>query len=392
MSDAMEVLLLSFLTIVVQKEFGVGPHEGSLVTSVVFIGAMIGTLTLGHLGDKYGRKPIFLVGAIIISVSGLLSAAAQNYWTMVALRFGVGIGLGGIVIPFDTLTEFIPSADRGEHLIAAVGHARPCPSIFVLLCLLTMAVANFFSHGNKGHYIPRFGLFWAVGTMSVPLLAYLGLQQENSWRLFVLLCSFPCLLSTILAVFWVPESPRWLIHHGKPEKALEILRQGAIMNGKDPKKTFPDGIQFVSDPNEEDHLHSIFCLLKKEWIRLTLCIWGVWFGKSFMYWGTIQVITLAFSRTNPESGDVSYDFDYGAILASSMAELVGVSIVIFSVDRAGRKASQSAAYMLGGGLVFGFCWTAGTVGNVEKERTLLILLAFFSRMSVMGRSDKIGMF
>ena len=115
-SDAMEVLLLSFLAVVVQFEFDVSPQKGSLVTSIVFIGAMVGTIILGPLGDKLGRKPMFLVASSIISLAGLLTATAQNYWTMVALRFFVGFGLGGIVIPYDTLSEFLPAVDRGESM------------------------------------------------------------------------------------------------------------------------------------------------------------------------------------------------------------------------------------------------------------------------------------
>ena len=165
-SDSMEVLLLSFLAVVVQNEFpNIGPHHGSLLTSVVFLGAMIGTLVLGSLGDRLGRKPVFLLACLIIAVSGIFTAAAQNYWTMLVLRFGVGVGLGGIVIPYDTLSEFLPSAHRGNYMM-------------------------------------RLGFFWTIGTMAVPALAYLGLQQEDSWRLFVLLCSVPCLLSTVFAYLW----------------------------------------------------------------------------------------------------------------------------------------------------------------------------------------------
>lgn len=109
----MEVVLLSFLAQVVQTEFGVGTIEASLTTSIVFIGAFVGTLTLGPLGDKIGRKPMFLTAASVIAGSGFASAASPNYWTLVFFRFGVGIGLGGIVIPYDAMAEFMPATERG---------------------------------------------------------------------------------------------------------------------------------------------------------------------------------------------------------------------------------------------------------------------------------------
>jgi MFS family permease len=77
---------------------------------------MIGTLILGRLGDRMGRKPVFLVSASIVSVAGLLTAASQSYWMLLSFRFWVGFGLGGVVIPFDTLTEIMPAKQRGKCL------------------------------------------------------------------------------------------------------------------------------------------------------------------------------------------------------------------------------------------------------------------------------------
>jgi MFS family permease len=418
-ADAMEVLLLSFLGVVVQQEFDLGPHYGSLLTSIVFLGAMMGTLLLGAWGDRLGRKPTFLLACAIIATSGLLTAAAQNYWQMLLLRFGVGFGLGGIVIVYDSMSEFLPSDHRGTHMM-------------------------------------RLGYFWTIGTMGVPLMAYLGLQQENSWRIFVLLCSIPCLLSSLFAFLWgefvtvtqtlffmdshqpttlsyylptlstVPESPRWLVSQGKADKALEILRHGALLNGKDPAELFPEGIHFIRDPlEEEDQVHSISHLFENEWRKLTLFLWAVWIGKSFMYWyvrtknvqkcrmdsffinelshsliavrfhprGTVQIITLVFTG-EPDSqslgeGSSSYTFDYAAIFLSSTAELVGVTITMLLIDRTGRVATQSVLYVVGGLMVFGMCWLAGTSNNptgsfAGENRVPLIVLAFFARMCVMG--------
>ena len=75
---------------------------------------MCGTLVLGRLGDLIGRKPMFIVSATIISVSGLLTALSQAYWMMLLFRFGVGVGLGGVVIPYDTLAEFLPNNERSK--------------------------------------------------------------------------------------------------------------------------------------------------------------------------------------------------------------------------------------------------------------------------------------
>ena len=115
-ADAMEILLLSFLAVVVQHEFGVGPELGAVLTSSVFVGAMLGTVVLGRMGDSIGRKPMFVISATIIAVSGLVTALSQTFWMMLIFRFGLGVGLGGVVIPYDTLAEFLPNKDRSKWL------------------------------------------------------------------------------------------------------------------------------------------------------------------------------------------------------------------------------------------------------------------------------------
>ena len=108
-ADSMEVLLLSFLAVVVQAEWDLTPQETSSITSAVFLGAMCGTLLLGPLGDKFGRKPVFVASAAIIPVFGLLTAAAANLWQLILIRFLVGVGVGGLVVPFDSVAEFVPT-------------------------------------------------------------------------------------------------------------------------------------------------------------------------------------------------------------------------------------------------------------------------------------------
>jgi hypothetical protein len=94
-SDSMEVLLLSFLAVVLQAEWGLTDGQTDAITSSVFVGAMLGTLTLGPLGDKLGRKPVFTATAAIISLFGFLTAAATNYPALLMIRFLVGFGVGG---------------------------------------------------------------------------------------------------------------------------------------------------------------------------------------------------------------------------------------------------------------------------------------------------------
>ena len=80
------------------------------------LGAFLGTLVLGPLGDTLGRKPLFVFSTAVISICGMLTAISTNYIIMMVFQFGVGFGLGGVVIPFDAIAEFIPNEQRGARL------------------------------------------------------------------------------------------------------------------------------------------------------------------------------------------------------------------------------------------------------------------------------------
>ena len=117
MADAMEVLLLSFLSTVLKHEWNLSEGEVDSIVAVVFAGALLGTLLLGRAGDVFGRKPVFAVTAFVIAIAGVVTAFCQNYEQLLFARFWVGFGVGGLIVPFDMLGEFLPSAARGKNLL-----------------------------------------------------------------------------------------------------------------------------------------------------------------------------------------------------------------------------------------------------------------------------------
>jgi MFS family permease len=353
-ADSMEILLLSFLTVVLRAEWNLTETQTNSITSSVFIGALAGTLILGPLGDRIGRKPVFTVTAAIICVFGLWTAATNQFETLLACRFMVGFGVGGLTVPFDTLAEFVPTSHRGTNLL-------------------------FIEY------------FWTAGTMLVPVAAYVSLgndtiedgKQDNSWRVFVILCAIPSLISTILGLIYVPESPRWLLAQGRHDEAVSILRTAAICNGKNPDLLFPVGTQVIDEEDEGDS--NCFDLLSPKWRKITLTLWGTWAGFAFVYYGTIIAITLIFDGSEQTSvdSDQIYSFDYGAIFTSASAELAGTTLIILLVDRVGRIPSQSASYLLGGISVFCLCILAS---QDNPHRGQLILTSFLARMFFMSAS------
>lgn len=418
MADAMEILLLSFLAVILRGQWGLSEGQVDSLVSVVFAGAMIGTIVLSPLGDRWGRKPVLLITACTISFFGSYTAFCTSYTQVLSARFLVGFGVGGLTVPYDALGEFMPSSYRGPNMLST-------------------------------------SFFWTCGSLSVPLFAWLTLgnsgdvgSNDGSWRAFVTLCALPCIVSTVLGIFLVPESPRWLLANKKHEKALEILRQAAAKNGKDPFMTFPkvtrlvdentdvvdSSISIESDGNEDtqqrDKIRSDvderqndytnvshtnngcwYLCSNPRWRKMSLLVGGQWYGQAFMYYGAIMSVSIVFSNVSSKSVDDaatddvhdkdgsnggSFDFDYGAIFITSSAETVGLIIAILMVDRFGRVRTQIWTYVSGGLciLIMGFLdfYDKGDImdenePHQQEERRHLIFFSFCSRMFIMAATS-----
>lgn len=336
-ADAMEVLLLSFLAVAVQKEWELNDAQAATITSVVFAGALLGTLTLGRLGDNIGRRPVVILTAVLITVFGVGTAFTTSYQTLLLTRFIVGFGVGGLTVPFDVLAEFLPTSHRGKNLLAIE-------------------------------------YFWTAGTLLVPTLAYFTIGKTpamSNWRLFCILCALPCLVSTLLAICWVPESPRWLCTVGRQDQAMVILRKAAKVNGQE--WTCPMQLK-----EENAELTGQLCSKKYRW--LTCQLWMVWCGYAIMYYGTLMTVTLVFQDVRND-GD-GYSFDYGAIFASCSAEFFGTTLVILTIDSIGRIPSQVTTFLLGGISVCLLCFAQ----SLLVPRIVLIVFAFLARLFIMAAS------
>eukprot|EP00977_Amphora_coffeiformis_P005930 scaffold1267_cov171-Amphora_coffeaeformis.AAC.6 len=355
----MEMLLFSFLAVVLKADWHLTEHEADTISSAVFVGGLLGNLILGPLGDCIGRKPVFVLTAVILCVFGLATAAATSYFGLWVCRLAVGFGVGGLAVPFDALAEFMPTHQRGTNLL------------FVQY-------------------------FWTVGTVLVPTVAYVCLPSGSSssggttssaddgssgWRLFCAVCAVPCLLTLCVGVYFVPESPRWLLLQGRHDEALDIIRTAALQNGKSPQALFPTGLTLVhSDSENEDG--SFWDLFSPKWLKTTLLLWGVWACQYFIYFGAIMAITLVFAEDPSTDGTNDGPiFDYGPIFVSGLAETAGTSVVIFLIDRMGRIPSQTASYLLGGTSVFALCALAA---QDSPPRMSMMVAAFLARLSFMS--------
>ncbi|TVT99746.1 hypothetical protein EJB05_54871, partial [Eragrostis curvula] len=117
-AEAMEIMLQSFVGPSVKAEFGVSAEEEGLVTSVVFVGMLLGAWVGGLGSDRFGRRLGFLFTTLVTGIAGFLCAFTPNYASLIALRFVVGLGLGASHVLPTWFLEFVPAETRGSWMAA----------------------------------------------------------------------------------------------------------------------------------------------------------------------------------------------------------------------------------------------------------------------------------
>lgn len=169
------------------------------------VGSIVGVLFAGILSDKFGRKLTMIISASLFSVSALGWAVCADFTQLVLYRIigGVGVGVVSIVSPL-YISEVAVAQYRGR-----------------LVSLYQLAVTI----GFLGAYLVNYQLLtWSEsGVLSgAPLLDKIFISEV--WRGMLGMETIPALMFFII-IFFIPESPRWLIVRGQENRAMNILER-----------------------------------------------------------------------------------------------------------------------------------------------------------------------
>lgn len=118
MFDAMEILILSYILAYLGSQLGWGPAERSIVILANNLGLLIGATMFGYLADLYGRKKIFIATLLIYSLMAPLQGFIRNYYELAAVRFIMGLGLGGeLPVGSTMVSELSKPWERGRNVV-----------------------------------------------------------------------------------------------------------------------------------------------------------------------------------------------------------------------------------------------------------------------------------
>ncbi|KAB2641200.1 MAG: sugar porter family MFS transporter [Verrucomicrobia bacterium] len=276
--------------------------------SSALIGALVGTLFAGILSDRFGRKPLLLVSGLLFVVTSIGTGLAPSFLFFVVNRLlgGVAIGIASNLSPL-YIAEIAPAGMRGR---------------LVSVNQLTIAIGVMLAQIVN----------WLIAQPTPPgmAIAQIPLDCWNvqiAWRWMFGVTAVPAAIF-FAAMFFVPESPRWLAKKGRSEKSLEVLekiggRAYAARSVRDIEATLVDEIDKV-DLRE---------LLTPKMLKILLL--GVVLAV-FQQWCGINIIFQYGSRIFADAGYAMSGILF-SIVITGVVGVVMTFVAIATVDRWGRR-------------------------------------------------------
>ncbi|CAH0714415.1 unnamed protein product, partial [Brenthis ino] len=340
MADSMEMTILSILSPALHCEWNISKYQQALTTTVVFMGMMLSSTFWGNLSDRYGRKTALSMCGVLLFYYGLLSAIAPNFLWLLFLRGLVGFAIGCVPQSVTLYAEFLPTKQRAKCVVLLDCFWALGACLEVALALVVM---------------PTLGVHWLLALSTIPLL------------IFALICP------------WLPESARFHVASGQPDKALATLEKIAEDNGRPMLlgRLVCDDSVGIGQRGRLKHL------LIPQLRNTSLLLWVIWMSCAFCYYGLVLMTTELF-ETDADSGEEAcaadcrplQTTDYMDLLWTTLAEFPGIFATIFVIEKFGRKKTMASQFVIFAICVFALVY--------NSNRTFLTCILFLARGIIAG--------
>lgn len=343
--DGLEVTLVGSLSGAIADSPRLGMSGGQIgyAASAYLTGAVIGALGFGWLTDRLGRKRLFTVTVLIYSIATIASGLAWDFWSFAIARAITGAGIGGEYAAVNaTIQELIPARRRG----------------------FTDLVIN--------------GTFWLGAALGAGgalfVLDPAIVDPEIGWR-------FAFVIGGVIGIFvlllrrFIPESPRWLMTHGEPQQAEEVVAAIEARVERETGTKLPD--EKLPTIRLRTDVHSWFGqgvrALFGQYRERTILGTALMGAQAFCYNAVLFTYALILTRFyGVEAAHVGW-----FMLPFALGNFLGPLLLGRMFDTIGRKPMITATYALAGiaMIVTGFLFYAGAL--TAWEQTLAWTLIFF---------------
>ena len=346
--DGLEVTIVGALGAVLTRPttLNLTESEVGLTASAYLAGSVAGAVLFSYLTDRQGRKRWFIITLLLYLTATVLTAFSWNLWSFMLFRFLAGAGIGGEYSAINSaIDELIPARARGQTDLAINGS-------------------------------------WWVGTiagalLTIPLLNPNVISEDIGWRLCFALGAILG-LGIVLIRRIVPESPRWLMTHGKVDEAEAIVRQIEETVKRD------EGLDALPHPEGSITVrplaHTGFGTLVRELFKTypTRTVLGMTLmvTQSFLYnaiFFTYALVLVKFYGV--PAGSIGL-----YILPFAVVNFLGPLLLGRFFDTIGRKPMLTFTYALSGALlaVTGYLFSQGYLSAVTQTIAWSVIFFFAS--------------
>ncbi len=325
----------------IESLFGLSKLQVGWFTSSALVGCILGAMVSGALGDKYGRKPILLISALLFFVSALGSMIPPSFALLIPARMtgGIGVGMASVLAPM-YISELSPARLRGR-LVALY-------QLSIVAGILLAYFSNWILQHQAQHGLTNGG---ENGFFN-------WIFKQQVWRAMFGVEMIPAALFFCLLLL-VPSSPRWLLKVNAGERALSILSK---INGE---KTAIKEMTEISKALEieQDSFKELF----KPGLRIALMV-----GIGLSVFGQLTGINVIiyYGPTILKDAGIEFGNALQYQVSIGLINLIFTVIALAVIDRLGRRP----LLLSGMSVVVVMLTLAGMLFSLENPPTLFIVI------------------